>query len=147
MTMNVIQYVNSALSEPLPPPPRDPASYKGSSRGNGVWGMMNAEQRSQYARELVACRTTKGGGRPVGVPHGWTKEAMGKAKVIVAKEVEDIISRLLFDGKLDESDARDCGKVRQWLTIARMPGQARRRQAAAKRLLKRFGEGVEGLLV
>ena len=107
---------------------------------------MTAEQRSRYARELVAQRKTKGGGRPVGVPHGWTKEAMDKAKAIVSSEVEDIIKRLIFDGKLDETDSRSCGKVREALTIVRMPGQARRRQAAAKRLLKHFDDG-EGLLV
>lgn len=143
---NLTEYVRSALSEPLPRPPRDYSNYQGY-RGNGVWSQFKtAEERSQYARELVAQRKSHKGGRPHGVPHGWTAESIDKVKATVAGEVDTIVCNLIADNKLDTSDAKTLEQVRDALTLVRMPGQARKRQAAAKRLLRHFGDGA-GLLV
>jgi len=136
----VAGYIQTSFDQPLKQPPKDWSHYRGY-RGNGIWGSFKTqEERSQYAREIVAMRKTKGGGRPIGVPHGWSKETIERAKEIVAQEIAPIVERLISEEAIDGSDRLAVERVKEALTVIRMPGQARRKQSAAKKLLKELGD-------
>lgn len=138
-TVAIADYIQNALTQPCPKPPKDTSSYKGY-RGNGIWGQFKTpEERSQYARELVAQRKTKGGGRPVGVPHGWSKEQITKARELAEQEAAIVVSSLINQGQLEADDRLASERLKEALVTVRLPGQTRRRLAVAKRLLKSFG--------
>lgn len=155
---SILEFVQEALKDPIPPPPKTPKRTTLASQSpprrlrprkhGNIWHCMTKAQRRAYAKHLASKRSPENMARGHKVPHGgWTVQSAEAARARARIEAQRLVNVLCAEGTLDLQDTESVEATLEALTFIRSPGGKTRREKAARKLLRQYHPEVAGSFV